>query len=30
LDSQGYLRVMYPASIPVGAIINDIERLKNS
>jgi protein SCO1 len=30
LDRQGYLRVMYPASMPVSAIINDIERLKNN
>ena len=28
LDRQGYLRVMYPASVSVSAIINDIERLK--
>ena len=28
LDRQGYLRVMYPASSSVSAIINDIERLK--
>ena len=28
LDGQGYLRVMYPASISISSIINDIERLR--